>query len=71
MKIELKYKDNLYVVQDDFPHEVSEKGEVPFIWEDGNFSCDCNRSLFIQQDCDPTFEELPCGEEIKLMRIFE
>lgn len=31
---------------------------VEFMWSDGNYACDCNRSLFLYQD--PS-KELPCS----------
>jgi hypothetical protein len=42
---------------------------VFFMYEDGNYSCDCNRSIFIKQYCDQEFEEIACGEEIKLVSL--
>ena len=30
-----------------------------FIWSEGNYLCDCNRSLFLYDDED---KKLPCGE---------
>ena len=32
------YKDDLYLDEDNLPNT--------FIWEDGNYACDCNRRLF-------------------------
>ncbi len=37
-----------------------------FMFEEGNYSCDCNRSLFIQAT-DPSFPAYECGETIKLV----
>lgn len=38
-----------------------------FIWEDGNYSCDCNRALFFERakigDKD-AWPEVPCGHEL-------
>lgn len=34
---------------------------VRYHWEEGNYSCDCNRSNFLDID-----DEMECGEEIKL-----
>lgn len=34
-----------------------------FLWEEGNFSCDCNRSEFFG------IEQLPCGDSIKLVQL--
>lgn len=38
---------------------------VRFMYEEGNYSCDCSRSGFIRA-ADPTFPELPCGEAIEM-----
>lgn len=43
----------------------SELGWTPFIWLDGNFSCDCNRRLFFERAGgidrgDPSTS--PCGD---------
>jgi hypothetical protein len=36
----------------------------PFNWEHGNYSCDCNRSLFFRRGMgeDPDVEEAECGD---------
>jgi hypothetical protein len=34
-----------------------------FMWTDGNYSCDCNRSRFFG------LGEFPCGESIEIMKI--
>jgi len=34
-----------------------------FIWEDGNFSCDCNRSLFFHRALGLPEEDCSCGYE--------
>lgn len=36
-----------------------------FMFEDGNYACDCNRSLFISKE-HPEIKEWPCGDEIRL-----
>lgn len=38
--------------------------EEEFLWEEGNFSCDCNRFLLFYDDpSNPTNEEkCPCGD---------
>ncbi len=36
-----------------------------FIWEEGNYACDCNRQLFFERSVDPewdTDEEHTCGD---------
>ena len=42
-----------------------------FWFEEGNAACDCNRSLFIAQDCDDTFPEMDCGSKIKMTLLEE
>jgi hypothetical protein len=55
----VSYLDYLYWDADnDIPHT--------FIWEEGNYSCDCNRSLFFHRNKglkDDQFEESECGDE--------
>lgn len=45
------------------------KESALFMFTDGNYSCDCNKSLFIIRNCDRNFKELACGNEIKLEKI--
>ncbi len=43
--------------------EIIDQGEeVPnvYLWEDGNYSCDCNRAQFFG---DPVTDDMPCGSE--------
>lgn len=40
-------------------------------WEDGNYGCDCNRSLFIRRYCEPNFPDMGCGETIELIDLEE
>lgn len=42
-------------------------GTVLSIWEDGNDSCDCNRCLYIRDQCDPAFPDMGCGETIEMV----
>lgn len=59
MELILEYKDKQYVVPQ------GNWGE--FSWTEGNMSCDCNRSQYIQEHCDSNFPSLKCGDEIKLL----
>jgi hypothetical protein len=36
-----------------------------FIWSDGNYACDCNRSLFLWPD--RTDKELPCSNDARIV----
>jgi len=66
--VSLKYKDKVYTFDYDFGKDYSEEG-AEFMFEDGNFSCDCNRSIFIREYCDKDFEEMDCGDEIELVNL--
>lgn len=64
---DLKYKDMVYTIHCDFGYEYPEE-EAIFMFEDGNYSCDCNRSLFIQDEYgENAIDELDCGEEIEML----
>ncbi len=49
---------------------IDRPGEDPYMWEDGNYSCDCNRSLFfygLKID-----ESFPCGNaRFELVKLEE
>ena len=64
---DLKYKDMVYTIHCDFGYEYPEE-EAIFMFEDGNYSCDCNRSLFLQAEYgEHAIQELDCGEEIEML----
>jgi len=49
---------------------------VHYMWEDGYYSCDCNRRLFLTRHCDIDSEEtdldtldVRCGESIELVSL--
>lgn len=67
--VTLRYGGRLYVVEEECDFDTEDEG-IFFMWEEGNWSCDCNRSLFIQQQVDDKFPKLPCSSEvIDLMKI--
>ena len=37
-----------------------------YMFMDGNYACDCNRSAFIRETHDENFPDLDCGDEIKV-----
>lgn len=43
-----------YEVQDDYADDQE------FMWSDGNYGCDCNRSIFLYGH-DPDYLTLPCS----------
>lgn len=57
--VELQYKDTVYKI----PYELKggvEESDVIYLWEEGNYSCDYNRSLFIQRGWHEDFPLLEC-----------
>ena len=44
----------------------TEENVSSFWWEEGNGSCDCNRSIWINRQF-PEVEEMECEEKIKLI----
>jgi hypothetical protein len=45
-----------------------EEDSIAYHWDEGNYSCDCNRSRFIR-DTAPDFPDMECGDEIELVSI--
>ena len=50
------------IYQPEYPWVEDGEGNPAFIWEEGNYGCDCNRSLFLY-DWDED-KELPCDNGI-------
>lgn len=62
----LKYKDKAFVIHYDLGYEYPEDSAI-FYFTEGNFGCDCNRSLAIRWEYgEDAIPELPCGDEIKV-----
>lgn len=66
--VTLSYNGKAYKYEDNFGKEFPEE-TVRFQYEENNYSCDCNRSLFIRYHCDKNFPELNCGNEINLEKL--
>lgn len=68
-KVILIYKDKKYPVDYNFGFNYPERS-AEFMWLDGNYSCDCNRSRFIRENYGKdSIPELNCGNEILLESI--
>lgn len=66
---DLTYKDNTYHIEQDFGYEFPES-TAKFMITGGNYSCDCNRSLFINREHgEGTIKELGCGYKIELENL--
>lgn len=64
---DLKYKDMVYTIHYDFGYEYPEENAI-FMFKDGNYSCDCNRSSFIQDEYgENAINLLDCGEDIRML----
>ncbi|MBO5828859.1 MAG: hypothetical protein J6R59_10480 [Paludibacteraceae bacterium] len=62
-----KYKDKEFILHYDFGYEYPEDS-AEFQFLENNYSCDCNRSLFIRWEYgEDAIPELDCGDEIKLL----
>lgn len=63
-KMRFVYQGKEYALERDFgyayPVDVAH-----YMFEDGNYSCDCNRSLFLAEKHEG-FPELDCGHEVEL-----
>ncbi len=66
--VTLEYNDMVYTFKENFGKNYPRES-VEFMYEDGNYSCDCNKSLDIKRNCDDAFKEMCCGEFIKLVNI--
>lgn len=61
------YQKKEFVLHYDFGYEYPEESAI-FTFTEGNYSCDCNRSLFIREEYgDDAIPDLKCGDEIKLL----
>ena len=63
--LHLRYKNKDYHIREDFGYGYPVESAY-FMFSEGNYSCDCNLSLFIRRQCDPDFEPLDCGGEIEV-----
>ena len=62
-----KYEDKEFGLHYDLGYEYEEESAI-FYFTEGNFSCDCNRSLAIRWEYgDDAIPELGCGEDIELV----
>lgn len=51
------------------------RSSVHYMWREGNYSCDCNKRLYLARECgiDPQYDdgdmENPCGDTIALVSL--
>jgi hypothetical protein len=84
VRVVLSYQGVDYAFDDPFPMgDEPEEGvadAVLYMYTEGNYACDCNRSLFLGRHCeeppefppdedDPNDDCLPCGKTIGLVSL--
>ena len=63
----LKYKDDEFIIHDDFGYDCPEKRAV-YMFTEGNYACDCNKSIFIRREYgENAIPLMECGHQIKLI----
>ncbi len=68
MRITLRYNGETYTF--DEGHWTPDDLDLAnYLWTEGNFACDCNRSQMIRQHVDGDFPDLSCGETIELVDL--
>lgn len=50
------------------PFDEVDAEAVEYLFTEGNYSCDCNRSLLLRRGGHDV-PEMPCGEDIELVRF--
>lgn len=63
--IDFKYNNEIYSIEYNFGKEYEEES-ARFMFYDGNYSCDCNRSLFINKKYE-NFPDMSCGDNIEMV----
>lgn len=67
-KMVFVYQGKEYPYEYDFGFAYSSES-AEYVFTEGNYSCDCNRSIFLASKYEG-FQEIECGDEIE-MRSFE
>ena len=63
-----KYKEKEFNIRFNFEIENYPEDAAIWMFTEGNYACDCNRSLFIRQQFgEDSIPELKCGDEIELL----
>lgn len=65
--VTLSSKDRPYTFTPDYDYD--EPYAALWMWTEGNYGCDCNKSIHIQQHCHNGFHWMECGELINLVSV--
>lgn len=66
--VSLEYKGKNYEIEKDFGFHYP-ISSAHFMFNDGNYGCDCNLSGFIIDAYNNEIPELDCGNEIKIIKL--
>lgn len=73
--VTLAYQDKEYTYEHGFSETNGENMTAEelatYLYEEGNYACDCNRSDFINEHCDENFPEMGCGHTIRLLSLIK
>ena len=64
-RMKMKYNGKEYNYEYDFGYAYP-VDSAHYMFEDGNFACDCNRSAFLQAEYGDEIQEKDCGDEIEI-----
>ena len=67
-KIVLTHEGKDYPLEYDFGYGFPEDAAF-YMWEDGNYSCDCNKSIFLHEKYPEVPETDTCGDKIKIKTL--
>lgn len=73
VRVTLKYKDQVINWEEpiyELPGETAAENwhRTQYMWNDGNYSCDCNKTMFARQR-GFDWPELECGDEVELVSL--
>ncbi len=64
--MDMTYNGKLYPFEFEFQDDIS-IDVAEYIFIDGNYACDCNRSMFLSEKYpDEDIQELDCGDTIEV-----
>ncbi len=64
-KMKMLYNGKTYDYEEDFGYAYGAES-AKFMFEDGNYGCDCNRSLFLNRKYGKECPTKECGYEIEI-----
>ena len=68
-KMILRYKNKDYELDYDFGYGYPAESAM-YMFRDGNYSCDCNKSLFLADKYPDDFkDEFECGDKIQIIKF--